>query len=178
MKANQNNCKVFCKLITTALVAIGVVVISTLPISTTAIAGESNKNIIKSSTVRQSATGRAHASANSVVGLLAIYRQKFNGNNEVDKNRAELLDNRIAAMEMDLSNPHLLDEKRILIQKNLSMAEAELAEILRQQENSAPPMRQNGQYLTANRLKTNILRFVGIEPNEEIDMAVASGKTD
>ena len=185
MKANQNKCNYNCTLITAALVAIGAVVISALPISANAIADENgagNGKTLNNGLIRQSAVARSHASANSAVGILAIYKHAFDGKNEVSQNRAKFLGNQIAAMKMDLTNPHLLDGKRKLIQQNLSIANDELAEIIRKQESAAEPSRHIAERGVATNLKANLFRFFGIyldqEIDQEIDMAVAGGRPD
>jgi len=192
MKANRNKYRSFHRLISAVLIALGAVGLGALPISASinaegglsysknAFADETKNKGVMGNGVRPTATGRSHASVNSVVGLLAIYQQKFNDVGSFGKSKYSILNNEIAAMELDLSNPYLGDEERKSIEAKLAVAENELALVMRTQQ------KYNDYGVTGiGRVSKNITQkfsyILGIAPsreNSDIDMMEAGGKPD
>jgi len=192
MKANRNNYGAFYNLVSAMLIVLAAIAFNALPVSASinaegnlsfnkkAFADEANKAdgkiiMTNASVVRPSVSSGSHASANSVVGLLAIYKQKLNSNGSFNKNKVSTLNHKIAALEMDLSNPHLDINERKLIEKDLTAAETELEIIIHSQEMYA------GRSM-AQKIR-HLLGFgAGHEnagrENNEIDMMEASGKPD
>ncbi|MDH3336130.1 MAG: hypothetical protein OEL50_05755 [Rhodospirillaceae bacterium] len=192
MKANRNNHGARPNLISAVLIALSAITFSVLPVSVgsngngilsfsnQAFADDSGGKITtaKTNTIRPLAIRNSHASVNSVVGLLAIYKQKINDGYLFNKNKASrisILDNKIAALEMDLSNPHLKYEERKLIEKNLSAAEVELANTINNRK------RHNGSGLASKGIAQKIRNLIWLDPgyeNSEIDMMEAGGNPD
>ena len=115
-------------------------------------------------------TTKTHASANSVVGLLAIYKQGFNEYGNAGMDKAAPIRKKIAGMEMDLSNPYLDNEEQYSLQMDIAMAESELAAVEVLEASSDMPI--------ADMMMSKINSLLGIDLDEDIDISEASGGPD
>ena len=111
-----------------------------------------------------------HASANSVIGLLAIYKQSFNQTDNVGADKSEPIRKKIAGMEMDLSNPYLDSEEQNSLQMDIAKAEYELATIEMLEVDPEKPI--------AHMMMSKINSLLGIDLDEEIDISEASGTAE